>query len=344
MPLRLVDAGRRKRYCPFIRIANTSPLESSAFVIGRVLLLRYAEMFRDVASLRSFSQAAKARGMSQPAVSHAMAQLEEYFGLTLIDRSKRPLALTEAGKKYYEGCQQLLDGFQQLEDSVREIGSRIAGRVRVAAIYSVGLLELSTLLRDFEQTYPEIVVDINYFHPEEVYSKVGSGDADFGIVSHAKTTADLAAEVWQTQRMVIVAPPNDEWAGQASIALDELSDRSFIALTPELVSRREIDKVLKAAGVTVRVRHEFDNVDTIRRAVADGVGVSILPKATVQREIDSGAIRAFDIHGERIVRTLGIVWRKHHPLTSAAESIRRAFLNCPDPEADEGDNENSPVP
>lgn len=298
-------------------------------------------MFRDVASLRSFSQAAKARGMSQPAVSHAIHQLEEYFGLTLIDRSKRPLELTEAGQTYYDGCQRLLDDFQQLEDSVREMGARVAGRVRVAAIYSVGLLEISVLLADFEQRFPEIAVDIDYCHPDKVYQRVAGGEVDFGLVSHPKKTGEFESTLWQTQSMVIVAAPSSAWAGRKSVALAELSDCSFVALTPELGTRREIDKALKSAGAEVDIRVEFDNIDTVRRAVADGAGVSILPRATVRREIESGTILAFEIDGDPLVRPLGVIQKKQHHLSSAANEVMKAFLACPDPEKMAADNEPS---
>ena len=292
------------------------------------MLLRYAEMFRDVASLRSFSQAAKLRGMSQPAVSHAIHQLEEYFGLTLIDRSKRPLELTEAGQTYFDGCQRLLDDFQQLEDSVREMGARVAGRVRVAAIYSVGLLEISVLLADFEQRFPEIAVDIEYCHPDEVYSRVAGGEVDFGLVSHPKNTGEFESTLWQTQSMVVVTGPSHEWKNRESVSLAELTGRSFVALTPELGTRREIDKALKSAGAEVEIRLQFDNIDTVRRAVADGAGVSILPRVTVKREIESGTILAFDIADGPLIRPLGVIQRKQATLSSAAGQVLKAFLAC----------------
>ena len=293
-------------------------------------------MFRDVASLRSFSQAAKLRGMSQPAVSHAIHQLEEYFGLTLIDRSKRPLELTEAGQMYFDGCQRLLDDFQKLEDSVREVSARVVGRVRVAAIYSVGLLEISVLLADFEQRFPEIAVDIDYCHPDEVYKRVASGEVDFGLVSHPKSNTEFESTLWQTQTMVVVTSPSDPWEGRKSVALTELSGRCFVALTPELGTRKEIDKALKSAGAEVELRLQFDNIDTVRRAVSDGAGVSILPRATVMREIDSGTILAFDIVDGPLVRPLGVIQRKQSTLSSAAGELMKALLDCPDPERIDG--------
>ena len=99
--------------------------------------LRNVEIFCDTVVHRSFSKAAEARGISQPAVSQAIQQLEDRLGLTLIDRSKRPLELTSAGRVYYDGCRKLLDDFRDVEGRVQQLNGRIIGRVRIAAIYSI---------------------------------------------------------------------------------------------------------------------------------------------------------------------------------------------------------------
>ena len=111
--------------------------------------LRYVEIFCDTVAFRSFSKAAEARGMSQPAVSQAIQQIEESLGVTLIDRSQRPLELTPAGRIYHDGCRRLLDEYREIEDRVRQFNGRVAGRVRVASIYSVGLLQMSAYVREF---------------------------------------------------------------------------------------------------------------------------------------------------------------------------------------------------
>lgn len=293
------------------------------------MLLRYAETFRDVAALRSFSRAAKARGLSQPAVSQAIHQLEEYLGVSLFDRSTRPLELTPAGQTYFDGCQELLDQFEQLEDSVRQIGTKIVGRVRVAAIYSVGLLEMSVLLADFEQNYPEVEVVLDYVHPDEVYQHVRSGDADFGIVSHPRCGGEWESTLWRTQEMVIVTSPSHPLAKRKEIDLAELAGERFVALTPELASRVEIDRTLKQAGVKVEIAHQFDNIDTIRRAVTDGAGVSILPAATIQREVEAGTIAAIAISGQSITRPVGVLRKRNGSLSSAAKAFMASLLESP---------------
>lgn len=269
--------------------------------------------------------------MSQPAVSHAIHQLEDYLGVTLFDRSTRPLELTPAGQTYFDGCQSLLDQFQCLEDTVREMSTKVVGRVRVAAIYSVGLLEMSVVLADFEQKFPDVEVTIQYLHPDEVYELVGSGEADFGIVSHPKRGGDWESSPWRTQPMAIVASPSHPWVGRSSIALAELQDQPFIALTPELASRIEIDRRLKQAGVRLRIEHEFDNIDTILRRVADGAGVSIVPRPTVQRELDAGTIVAFDISDGAMERPLGFLQRKNGSLSTAARSLMDSLVEFSQP-------------
>src|SRR5688572_24256640 len=111
------------------------------------MYLKDVEIFCEVVARRSFSKAAEAHNMSQSSASHAVGALERRLGKQLIDRSKRPLELTPAGEIYYEGCREILRAFRAVEDRVQGLENRVSGDVRVAAIYSVGLLQMDALVR-----------------------------------------------------------------------------------------------------------------------------------------------------------------------------------------------------
>ena len=145
--------------------------------------LRNVEIFCDVVSLRSFSRAAKAHDVSQSSASQAVLQLDRRLGTELIDRSKRPFELTEAGELYFDGCRKLLDSYRKIEDRVRQLRNRVVGEVRVAAIYSVGLLQMDGCARRFSQLYPDADVQLEYLHPDDVYARVLADEADLGLVS-----------------------------------------------------------------------------------------------------------------------------------------------------------------
>ena len=283
--------------------------------------LRNAELFCDVVACRSFSKAAELRELSQPAVSQAVQQLEDYLGAMLIDRSKRPFELTPAGDVYYDGCRRLLDSFRKLEDKVQGLGDRVAGRVRVASIYSVGLLQMAGYVERFREQYSDVALQLSYASAEDIYDQIHREEADIGIVSFPKDGGDVSNIPWLDEEMVVVVPADHRLANQQSISWEDLSGESFVGFESIQRIRRQIDRWLKQARVSVTVVHTFDNIENIKRAVEIGVGVSILPLPTVRREVEHGFLKALSFDGEPVVRPLGIIHKRHKHLSKAAEKF-----------------------
>lgn len=291
------------------------------------MLLRNAEIFCDIVAFHSFSKAAEARGLSQPAISQALQQLEEYLGTTLIDRSTRPFELTSAGQAYYEGCRKLFDGFRRVEDSVHRMGDRVTGRLRVAAIYSVGLLQMAGSVSQFQSQYPDVELSIDYLHPDEVYERLSRDEADVGLVSFPRDGGDVSSIPWQVQEMGVAVAPGHPLSDQRIANWDELEGEPFVGFTADLRIRREIDRQLKRRKVSVTVVHSFDNVENIKRAVEIGAGVSILPLPTVRREVDHGFLIALPFVDRSFYRPLGIIHKRHKHLSNAAEKFVELLHN-----------------
>jgi DNA-binding transcriptional LysR family regulator len=281
--------------------------------------LRNAELFCDVVACRSFSKAAERRQVSQPAVSQALHQLEEHLGAVLIDRSKRPFELTPAGEIYYEGCRRLLDGFRKVEDRVQELGDCVAGRVRVASIYSVGLLQMAGLVERFRGRYPEVSLQLAYSSAEGIYDQIHREEADLGIVSFPKDGGEVSSIPWRDEEMVLTVPVDHRLADRVAVRWEDLDGEAFVGFESVQRIRRQIDRWLKDARVSVTVVHTFDNIENIKRAVEIGVGVSILPLATVRREVEHGFLRALPFKEGKVYRPLGIIHKRHKHLSKAAE-------------------------
>ena len=298
------------------------------------VLSRSLQIFLDVASHRSFSKAAEVRGMSQPAISQAVAQLEERLGEVLIDRAKRPLDLTACGQLFYDGCRKLCDEYQAIEDEVRQLRhGRIVGRVRVASIYSVGLLQMQAYVEKFEQLYPDVKVQLEYLHPDDVYAQVRRDNADLGIVSYPRTRSDLECHDWLQQEMGVVVAPSNRLTNRLSLDLTELRDQPFVGFTPDLTIRDEIDRALLDADVEVKLVHQFDNIENIKRAVEIGAGVSILPLDSVRREVEFGLLKAIPIANTPLTRPLGIIRKRGRPPTAAVSKFRDLLLDASKEEA-----------
>lgn len=283
--------------------------------------LRTLEIYCDVVRHHSFSKAADARGISQPQASQAVHLLEAHLDVKLIDRSTRPFHLTPAGEMYFDGCVKVLEQFRSLEDRVQRTADRVIGRVRIAAIYSVGFLQMNDYVKRFRELYPDVAVDIAYLHPDEVYSRVQRDQADIGLVSFPRETADLDSVLWQAQQMVVAVSSEHPFAERDSITVSELDGIDFVAFTPELRIRQMSDEWFQQAGVAVNEVHRFDNIETIKRAVEIGSGVALLPAVSVAREVGFGMLKTVEVEGQDWARELCIVHLRNRPLVAAAEKF-----------------------
>lgn len=272
--------------------------------------LRNAELFCDVVVHGSFSKAAEVRRVSQSAASQAVHALEKRLGTLLIDRSKRPFELTPAGEIYFDGCQQLLQSFEHVEEQVRSAVGKTKNRVRIAAIYSVGLAQMHEYVEQFQQLYPDVLVSLDYLHPDEVYQRVCENQADLGLVSFPKEDKELTSILWQEQPLVLVVPPNHHLADRGSCSVSEIEDEPFVAFTSELVVRQKIDRWLKKAGVHPQLIHEFDNIENIKRAVEAEAGIAILPLPTVDKEVQDQSLNVVHLEQMEWFRPIGIIQRK----------------------------------
>ncbi len=280
--------------------------------------LKALKIFCDIVSRRSFSRAAEENGISQSHASQVVGQLEAHLGVRLIDRSKRPLAPTKEGEVFFAGCRRLVAQYDALEDEVRTLHDEVAGRVRVAAIYSVGLHLMSRHVQEFTSRHPRANVRLEYLHPERVLESVERGDADIGIVSYPRSTRTIEAEPWRLEPIVLVCAPGNAFAGRVQVALAELHGQRMVGFDQDLLIRHELDRAIAARGAEPVVALAFDNIETIKRAVEIDAGVALLPEPTVGREVAAGTLVAVRIADAELVRPLGIIHARGKPLGPTA--------------------------
>jgi len=280
--------------------------------------LKSLKVFCDVVGKRSFSRAADENGISQPGASQMVHQLEEHLGVRLIDRTKRPFVLTPEGEVYYNGCRKIVQRYFALEEEVRTLHEEVAGRVSVASIYSVGLSHMNRCLQKFLQAYPKANVRLQYQHPRRVYELVETDQVDLGLVSYPKSTRTIKATSWREEPMVLVCSPDHRLAKMPAVSMKDLEGVELVSFDLDLEIRQELDRVLAAHDVEVHTAMEFDNTETIKRAVEINAGVAILPEPTVDREVAAGTLVARTIADADLHRPVGIIHRRNKVLGKTA--------------------------
>ena len=277
--------------------------------------LETLQLYCDIARFRSFSRGASANGVSQSAASQAIRQLESDLDVRLLDRSKRPFAVTREGRLFYEGCRDLLQAYEKVRARVASARSSLSGPVRVAAIYSVGLHDMSRHMQPFMSAYPQAKVHLECLHPHKVVEVVINDEADIGIMSFPPANRALAVIPWRSEKMVLVCHPNHRLAHRRLVHVEDLQAASFVAFDPDLGIRKAIDRALKQRNVKVNVVMEFDNIETIKQAIAIAAGVSILPQPTVLKEVRIRTLAASPLDIPGLVRPVGVIYRRQKPLT-----------------------------
>ena len=284
-------------------------------------------IYCDVVRLHSFSRGAEANGVLQATASLTMQRLEKHLGVALIERSCRPWKLTREGRLFYDGCRDLLESYDALENEVR--GKPVAADkvVRVAAIYSVNLHDMSRCVARFNELRPQARVELEYLHPSRVCERVLNDEVDLGIISFPQGRRDLTVIPWRDEPMVVVCHPHHRLARTKKIAVKQLAGESFVGFDADLVIRKKIDGFLRQHGVEVKVTLTFDNIEAVKRAVEVGSGVAILPRPTLEHELQAKTLAAVPFSTQKFVRPLGVVYHHGHRLYPNARAFVELLLN-----------------
>ncbi|MCU0915323.1 MAG: LysR family transcriptional regulator [Planctomycetes bacterium] len=279
------------------------------------------KIFCDLADSRSFSKTAEKHLLSQSAISQQLAQLELAHKCQFIARKKRPIELTTAGQAFYNAAKDILERHDQLKSELNALRAGIETRINIAAIFSIGMHSLPDYVKKFMIRYPTVNMHIEYFSADRVYELILSGEFDIGLVAVPRKDRRLDVYEFEDEPLVLVCSPRHPLAGESKVDIHKLQFEPFIAFEKDVPTRIWIDNILSRYSTTVRPVMEFDNVETVKRAVEINAGVSILPQATVVQETAGGTLKAVPFSNERFIRPTGVIVRKGRALSQAARYL-----------------------
>jgi DNA-binding transcriptional LysR family regulator len=291
--------------------------------------LEMIRLFRDIAQTRNFTRAAEMNGVSQSAVSQSLKALEDGLGVQLLDRRVRPVELTEAGRLYYEFCRDVLRRYEEFEAALEKIRGGIGGTVRIASIYSVGISEMARLEQEFARRLPGAELRVEYLRPEKVYEAVLADRADLGLVSYPEPGRQITVIPWRQEQMVLALAPSHPWVGRHSVHPSELDGQDFVGFDQDLPISRDIRRFLREHGVEVNWVFHFDNIQSMKEAVALGTGMAILPAPVLRADIEQGRLAAVSLEAPGLVRPLGIIHRKRKQFNRAAQVFLEILKSQP---------------
>ncbi|HUA67365.1 MAG TPA: LysR family transcriptional regulator [Candidatus Saccharimonadales bacterium] len=279
------------------------------------------KMFCDLAESESFTKAAQINGVTQSAVSQQINALERTFKSLLIERSKKRFRLTREGQTLYDYSKQIIQTYESLHSKLQDLKDIISGTIRVATIYSIGLHDLPPYIKRFMTSYPTVNIHVEYRRANQVYEDVLSNVVDLGLIAYPTKDAKLEIVPLRKEPLVVICHPQHPFAKQRSVKLKSLAEQKIIGFEPDIPTRKALDKILKQHGVEVRHAMEFDNVETVKRAVEIDAGISIVPLGTVGQEISKQTLAALPIDDGDFYRPLAAIYKKNKVLSPAMKQF-----------------------
>jgi DNA-binding transcriptional LysR family regulator len=290
---------------------------------GRMLSLYKLEIFMAVALEGSFSQGAKRMRLTQPAVSQHMRDLEHSLGTGLFDRGHRGVALTAAGEILLDYTRCILRLVGEAESAVLQHEQLSGGQLTLGATPGASVYLLPAWVQKFHQRFGGLAISLRTDTTPNLIKGILGGQVDLAFVEgELQLEPAIHAMGLREIRLFVVVGGSHPWSGRSQIQLSELDGEAYISRPQGSQTRSWIDQIFVQKGVKPEIVAEFDNPESIRQAVASGMGFTILAEWGLGSEAFGPQLHSLEIAGLDLRRTLKLVWSSGNPL----KPISRAFL------------------
>jgi len=285
------------------------------------LTLRQLKVFESVARHLNYTRAAEELHLTQPAVSMQIKQLEEHLAVPLFEQLGKRIHLTEAGQEvlgYARAINQQLDELESVLNRMKGLGG---GRLKIS-VASTANYFVPTLLGSFSRRYPEVTVSLDVTNRETLLSQLAENNVDLVIMGRPPADADVDAESFMDNPLVVVAPPDHPLAGKKKIPLKRLQEETFLVREPGSGTRVAMERFFNERGMKLKTGMEVGSNEAIKQAVQAGLGLGLLSRVTIEQELELKRLVELNIQEFPIMRHWYVVHRKGKRLSAAAEAFR----------------------
>ncbi len=297
---------------------------------------RRLQVFHTVARLLSFTKAAETLHMTQPAVTFQVRQLEEHFNTRLFDRTHNRISLTAAGQCVYEYSDRIFGLYGEMENAVREMTGDVSGVLMMGASTTIAEYMLPALLGDFKKQYPDVNVQLRVSNSDGIVHMVETNVIDLGVVESPVMNKNMVVEVCRMDQLVAILPPHHPLADRASVRIQELLEYPYICREEGSGTREVISEYMGQEGINdaqVNLTMELGSPESIKGAVEAGMGISIISRATVLKELQLGTLVALPLE-PALERPFSFVHQKqkfrHRAMDELLEFARAYCKSHPD--------------
>ena len=279
-----------------------------------------------VADAGAITEAATRLGLTQPALTRRIQQLEQQFDAQLLSRSRNGAQLTELGRLVEREARLLIGRYDALKSEVTSHRNVQGGMVRIGGGATAVSFVLPDAIAAFQREFPMVHFQVKEASSSEIASDVSDGRLDLGLVTQPVRTAGLELRPLVEDRIVLVAAPDNPLAAHARVPVQRLDGQNFVGFEGGSAIRQIVDASLREAGVEINVVMELRSIPAILRMVATTGSLAFVSQLGIQQQ---DLVRKIDVSGLTITRRLGLVWRKGYALSPAASQFADRLKRSP---------------
>jgi len=289
------------------------------------LTLRQLKVFETVARHLNYTRAARELFLTQPAVSMQVRQLEESLGVPLFEQLGKRIHLTEAGREALTYARAIHLQLDELEGVLNRIKGLSGGRLRISVATTANYF-IPTLLGTFSRRYPDVTISLDVTNRETLLRQLAENTVDLVIMGQPPAEADVEADGFMENPLVIVAPPDHPLAREKKISLDRLQDEVFLVREPGSGTRIAMERFFTARGMQLKTGMEVGSNEAIKQSVQAGLGLGLLSRVTIEQELALKRLVVLDVADFPIMRHWYVVHRRGKRLSAAAEAFKQFML------------------
>jgi DNA-binding transcriptional LysR family regulator len=288
------------------------------------MTLRHFKIFIAVCDRMNMTSAAKALFISQSAVSQAVSELEHYYGVRIFERISRKLYLTQAGERLLSYARHMVRMSVEAENEMKTLQEN--GSLRIGASVTVGAHVLPKLVSEFQRNYEKTEILVFEDNTEKIEKKVLEDGIDIGLVEGEVQSPDLIKKSFMKDELAVIFSPGHRFAQMIEIPPEELEKEKFIVREKGSGTRKLFEKVMSANELMWKPVWICNNADTIKMAVREGLGISVISKRAAAGEIMSGILCQAEVSGIQFKRQFKIIYHKNKYISKSMEQFMERCL------------------
>jgi LysR family transcriptional regulator, low CO2-responsive transcriptional regulator len=289
------------------------------------LTLRQLKVFESAARHLNYTRAAEELFLTQPAVSMQVKLLEKQLGLALFEQLGKRIHLTEAGQEVLGYARRVTQQLDELESVLNRLKGLSGGKL-VISVATTANYFIPTLLGTFSRRYPDVTVSLDVTNRETLLQQLAENTVDLIIMGQPPTEADVEAESFMENPLVIVAPPQHPLVGQKKIPLKRLQDEVFLVREPGSGTRSAMERFFTERKIQLKTGMEVGSNEAIKQSVQAGLGLGLLSRATIEQELELKRLVELDVAEFPIMRHWYMVHRHGKRLSTVAEVFKDFIL------------------